>query len=140
MSRWYLRCSEQIRGDESIEAEENIRGRPNGSVVSRIARNLGFESRSGHDFFLPCDIWWPVTQRFLLFRTDFCTLLLVCHVAGHETSSRNDHSADHILWSFGLINSFTVILKIEFYLSRCCGGGWGGMVGVARFITSHEQT
>ena len=26
------------------------------SVVSRIARGPGFESRSGHDFFLPCDI------------------------------------------------------------------------------------
>ena len=30
----------------------------NNSVVSRIARGPGFESRSGHDFFLPCDIWW----------------------------------------------------------------------------------
>ena len=30
----------------------------NGSVVSRIARGPGFESRPGHDFFLPCDIWW----------------------------------------------------------------------------------
>ena len=28
----------------------------NNSVVSRIARGPGFESRSGHDFFLPCDI------------------------------------------------------------------------------------
>ena len=27
----------------------------NDSVVSRIARGPGFESRSGHDFFLPCD-------------------------------------------------------------------------------------
>ena len=30
----------------------------NNSVVSRIARGPGFESRSGHGFFLPCDIWW----------------------------------------------------------------------------------
>ena len=30
----------------------------NDSVVSWIARGPGFESRSGHDFFLPCDIWW----------------------------------------------------------------------------------
>ena len=30
----------------------------NNSVVSRIARGPGFESRSDHDFFLPCDIWW----------------------------------------------------------------------------------
>ena len=30
----------------------------NNSVVSRIARGPGFESQSGHDFFLPCDIWW----------------------------------------------------------------------------------
>ena len=30
----------------------------NNSVVSQIARGPGFESRSGHDFFLPCDIWW----------------------------------------------------------------------------------
>ena len=29
----------------------------NKSVVSRIARGPGFESRSGHDCFLPCDIW-----------------------------------------------------------------------------------
>ena len=29
----------------------------NNSVVSRIARGPGFESRSGHDFFLPCDIY-----------------------------------------------------------------------------------
>ena len=29
----------------------------NNSVVSRIARGPGFESRSGHDFFLPCDMW-----------------------------------------------------------------------------------
>ena len=27
----------------------------NNSVVSRIARGLGFESRPGHEFFLPCD-------------------------------------------------------------------------------------
>ena len=30
------------------------------SVVSRIARGPGFESRSGHDFFLPCYIWWLI--------------------------------------------------------------------------------
>ena len=30
----------------------------NNSVVSGIAKGLGFESRSGHDFFLPCDICW----------------------------------------------------------------------------------
>ena len=29
----------------------------NNSVVSRIARGPGFESRSGHDFFLPCDMY-----------------------------------------------------------------------------------
>ena len=29
----------------------------NNSVVSRIAGGPGFESRSGHDFFLPCDIF-----------------------------------------------------------------------------------
>ena len=32
--------------------------RLNNSVVSRIARGPGFESWSGHHFFLPCDIWW----------------------------------------------------------------------------------
>ena len=30
----------------------------NNSVVSRQVRGLEFESRLGHDFFLPCDIWW----------------------------------------------------------------------------------
>ena len=35
----------------------------NNSVVSRIARGPGFESRSGHDCFLPCGIWWPVWVR-----------------------------------------------------------------------------
>ena len=30
-----------------------------GSSVGRVlARGPGFESRSGQDFFLPCDIWW----------------------------------------------------------------------------------
>ena len=43
----------------------------NNSVVSRIARGPGFESRSGHDFFLPCDI------KFLCL---FTTM-------GHEVSS-----------------------------------------------------
>ena len=29
-----------------------------GGVLARWAEGPGFESRSGHDFFLPCDIWW----------------------------------------------------------------------------------
>ena len=37
----------------------------NNSVVSRIARGPGFESRSGHDFFLPCDIL-PLHIEFVL--------------------------------------------------------------------------
>ena len=28
------------------------------SVVSRIARSPGFESRPGHDFYLPYNIYW----------------------------------------------------------------------------------
>ena len=40
-----------------------------------------------------------------------------------------------ITFSGPLEYSFSVILKTEFYLSRCCGGG--GMVSVAQFITSH---
>ena len=27
-------------------------------MLERLARGPGFESRSGHDFFLPYDIWW----------------------------------------------------------------------------------
>ena len=76
----------------------------NCSVISRIARDSGFQSRSGYEFFLSCDIWWSVAHECKPLRTDLCTLLLVCHVAGHETSSRNDHSADHVLWSFGIIH------------------------------------
>ena len=33
------------------------------SVVSRKAGGPGFESRSGHDFFLPCDIHTPYTTH-----------------------------------------------------------------------------
>ena len=29
-----------------------------GIVLAQWAGGAGFESRSGHDFFLPCDIWW----------------------------------------------------------------------------------
>ena len=37
----------------------------NNSVVSRIARGPGFESRSGHDFFLPCDIHLEQMENLL---------------------------------------------------------------------------
>ena len=36
---------------------ENVKGRPSGSVAQLAeCSHGGFESRSGHDFFLPCDI------------------------------------------------------------------------------------
>ena len=39
----------------------------------------------------------------------------------------------------GSLSSLTVILKIVFHLSRCWGGGGGGLAGVAYFITGREQ-
>ena len=47
------------------------------SVVSRIARGPGFESRSGHDFFLPCDIWWLSVGSRLGHRASKCACLVV---------------------------------------------------------------
>ena len=47
------------------------------SVVSRIARGPGFESRSGHDFFLPCDIWWLSVGSRLGQRASKCACLVV---------------------------------------------------------------
>ena len=49
----------------------------NNSVVSRIARGPGFESRSGHDFFLPCDIWWLSVGSRLGQRASKCACLVV---------------------------------------------------------------
>ena len=51
-----LRCSEQIRGRIYLSRGKisKVGHWLNNSVVSRIARGPGFESRSGHDFFLPC--------------------------------------------------------------------------------------
>ena len=65
-SRWYLCCSEQIRGRIYLCRGKYQRSAKwlHCSVVSRIASGPGFDSRSGHEYFLPCDIWWPVTQRF----------------------------------------------------------------------------
>ena len=49
----------------------------NNSVVSRIASGPGFESRSGHDFFLPCDIWWLSVGSRLGQRASKCACLVV---------------------------------------------------------------
>ena len=49
----------------------------NNSVVSRIARGPGFESRSGHDVFLPCDIWWLSVGSRLGQRASKCACLVV---------------------------------------------------------------
>ena len=49
----------------------------NNSVVSRIARGPGFESRSGRDFFLPCDIWWLSVGSRLGQRASKCACLVV---------------------------------------------------------------
>ena len=49
----------------------------NNSVVSRIARGLGFESRSGNDFFLPCDIWWFSVGSRLVQRASTSACLVV---------------------------------------------------------------
>ena len=57
-------------GTNLIKQGENVKGRPCGSVAQlaecshgKREGGPGFESRSGHDFFLPCDIWWPVWFR-----------------------------------------------------------------------------
>ena len=61
----------------------------NNSAVSRIARGPGFESRSSHDFFLPCDIWWPSVGTRLGQRTSksacFVVLLVVPSRSGDES-------------------------------------------------------
>ena len=50
---------EQIRGQIKLSRGKMSKDDHwvNNSVVSRIARGPGFESRSGHDFFFPYDVW-----------------------------------------------------------------------------------
>ena len=55
----------------------------NNSFVSRIARGPGFESRSGHDFFLPCDIQILFQNSYSI---DFCTVEpLIYYQKKHHT-------------------------------------------------------
>ena len=64
-----LRCSEQIRGRIYLSRGKisKVGHWLNYSVVSRIARGPGFEFRSGHDFFFPCDIQIKLKWHLLLF-------------------------------------------------------------------------
>ena len=48
-----------------------------GSIVSRIARGPGFESRLGQEFFLPCDIWWLSVGSRQGQRASKCACLVV---------------------------------------------------------------
>ena len=49
----------------------------NNSVVSRISRGPGLESRSGRDFFFPWDIWWLTVDSRLGQRASKCASLVV---------------------------------------------------------------
>ena len=66
----------------------------------------------------------------------FAVLRAMKHLPVHH------HSADHSLWSFGIINSFSqefTEASERVLLKPVMWWWWGGMVGVTQFITSHEQ-
>ena len=66
-------------GTNLIKQGGNVKGRPCGSVaqlavLARLARGPGFESWSGHDFFLPCDI--HTVQKFDFLNNPFSNNLI----------------------------------------------------------------
>ena len=80
-------------GTNLIKQGESVKGRPCGSVAqlaecSHGKRDRGpeFESRSGHDFFLPCDIWWLSVGLRLGQRASKCACLVVPSRFGDESN------------------------------------------------------